>query len=130
MSPIRPQAKNQTPGKRAFDAAMGYLKSIDVKAEKPIAEALVAFYSSNRTFLWSADDKVLDRAKQLATFFARADEDGLNPDEYAVTIPADNFDPDKRDERQQKLAEFEIRMSARALRYAIDAGEGASLPTG
>ncbi|UWF59731.1 L,D-transpeptidase family protein [Brucella sp. 2716] len=124
MSPIRPQAKNQTPAKRAFDAAMGYLKSIDVKAEKPIAEALVAYYSSNRTFLWSADDKVLDRAKQLAAFFARADEDGLNPDEYAVTIPADNFDSDKRDERQQKLAEFEIRMSARALRYAIDAGEG------
>lgn len=67
---------------------------------------------------------MLDRAKNVAAFFARADEDGLNPDEYAVTIPADNFDGAAESERQQKLAEFEIRMSARALRYAIDAGEG------
>ncbi len=124
MSPIRTQTKEETPGERAFNAAMDYLKSIDVKAEKPIADALVAYYSNKRNFLWSADDKVLDRAKSLAAFFARADEDGLNPEEYAVTIPADNFDPEKRSERLQKLAEFEIRMSARALRYAVDAGEG------
>ncbi len=69
--------------------------------------------------MWSADDKVLDRAKNVAAFFARADEDGLNPDEYAVTIPADNFDAAAEADRQQKLAEFEIHMSARALRCAM-----------
>ncbi|UZD70926.1 murein L,D-transpeptidase [Brucella sp. JSBI001] len=124
MSPIRPQIREETPGQRAFDAATNYLKSVNVKAEKEIAQAIVDYYSSQRSFMWSADDKVLDRAKNVAAFFARADEDGLNPDEYAVTIPADNFDGAAESERQQKLAEFEIRMSARALRYAIDAGEG------
>nr|WP_278376815.1 murein L,D-transpeptidase [Brucella anthropi] len=124
MSPIRPQIREETPGQRAFDAAANYLKSVNVKAEKEIAQAIVDYYSSQRSFMWSADDKVLDRAKNVAAFFARADEDGLNPDEYAVTIPADNFDGAAESERQQKLAEFEIRMSARALRYAIDAGEG------
>jgi murein L,D-transpeptidase YcbB/YkuD len=127
MSPIRvekaPEA-SETAGNRAFDAAMDYLKSVDVKAEKPIAEAIVSYYSTNRSFMWSADGKVLDRAKAVAAFFARAGEDGLNADEYAVTIPSDNFDPAQNEERQQKLAEFEVRMSARALRYAMDAGEG------
>ncbi|PQA71797.1 peptidoglycan-binding protein [Brucella oryzae] len=124
MSPIRPQIREETPGQRAFDAAVDYLKSVNVKAEKEIAQAIVDYYSNERSFMWSADHKVLDRAKNVAAFFARADEDGLNPDEYAVTIPADSFDATVETERQQKLAEFEIRMSARALRYAIDAGEG------
>ncbi|MBR7653996.1 murein L,D-transpeptidase [Brucella oryzae] len=124
MSPIRPQIREETPGQRAFDAAVDYLKSVNVKAEKEIAQAIVDYYSNERSFMWSADHKVLDRAKNVAAFFARADEDGLNPDEYAVTIPADSFDATAETERQQKLAEFEIRMSARALRYAIDAGEG------
>ncbi len=124
MSPIRPQVQEKTPGERAFDAATNYLKSVNIKAEKEIAQAIVDYYSNHRSFMWSADDKVLERAKDVAAFFARADEDGLNPDEYAVTIPADSFDATVEAERQQKLAEFEIRMSARALRYAIDAGEG------
>ncbi|MBC2886773.1 murein L,D-transpeptidase [Ochrobactrum sp. CM-21-5] len=124
MSPIRAQQREETAGDRAFDAAAEYLKSVDVKAEKSIAEALVTYYSGKRSFMWSADDKVLDRAKNVAAFFARADEDGLNPQEYEVGIPADRFDSAKIEERRQKLAEFEIRMSARTLRYAIDAGEG------
>ena len=124
MSPIRQQRQEETPGERAFDAAVDYLKSANVKAEKEIAKAIVDYYSNKRSFMWSADGRVLDRAKKVAAFFARADEDGLNPDEYAVTIPADNFDAAAEAERQQKLAAFEIRMSARALRYAIDAGEG------
>lgn len=124
MSPIGRPKRDETPGELAFDAAMDYLKSVDVKAEKPIAEAIVAFYSQQRSFMWSADDKVLDRAKNVAAFFALAGEDGLNPEEYAVTIPSDHFDAENRAERLQKLAEFEIRMSARAVRYAMDAGEG------
>ncbi|MBB5701935.1 murein L,D-transpeptidase YcbB/YkuD [Ochrobactrum daejeonense] len=124
MSPIGRQFSEETPGERAFDAAVDYLKSVDVKAEKEIAQAIVDYYSGKRSFIWVNDGQVLDRAKNVAAFFARADEDGLDPDEYAATIPADSFDASATAERQQKLAEFEIRMSARALRYAIDAGEG------
>ncbi len=124
MSPIGHRSENESDGSRAFDAAANYLKSVDVKAEKPIAEAIMSYYSVHHAFMWSADGKVLDRAKAVAAFFARAGEDGLNPDEYAISIPSDSFDPAQIEERQQKLAEFEIRMSARALRYALDAGEG------
>ncbi|OYR09188.1 L,D-transpeptidase family protein [Brucella grignonensis] len=125
MSPIGPSKKvDETQGERAFDAASDYLKTVDVKAEKQIAEAIVSFYSEKRTFLWSSDNKALDKARNVAAFFAQADDDGLNPEEYAVAIPGDHFDEAELTERQQKLADFEIRMSARALRYAIDAGEG------
>ncbi len=125
MSPIGPSKKvDETQGERAFDAATEYLKTVDVKAEKQIAEAIVSFYSEKRTFLWSSDSKALDTARNVAAFFAQADDDGLNPEEYAVVIPGDHFDEAQQAERQQKLADFEIRMSARALRYAIDAGEG------
>ncbi|OYR19060.1 L,D-transpeptidase family protein [Brucella thiophenivorans] len=125
MSPIRVAKKaDETEGRRAFDAAMDYLKNVDVKAEKQIAEAIVSFYSENRAFLWSADNKAVDKARNVAAFFAQSDEDGLNPEEYAVSIPGDHFDEAQLADRQQKLTDFEIRMSARALRYAIDAGEG------
>ncbi|MFD1197300.1 murein L,D-transpeptidase [Brucella gallinifaecis] len=111
-------------GELAFDAAADYLKTTNVQAEKQIAEAIVSFYSQKRSFIWSADKKALDKARNLAAFFAQSDEDGLNPLEYAVTIPGDHYDEAQLAEHLQKLAEFEIRMSARALRYAIDAGEG------
>ncbi|PWL18242.1 peptidoglycan-binding protein [Falsochrobactrum shanghaiense] len=124
MSPISSRNRTATDGKAAFAAAAAYLEFSDVMAEKRIAETLVAFYSQQRTFLWSADNKALDKAHDVAAFFALSAEDGLNPDEYAVSIPGDHFDPDRLAERQQKLADFEIRLSARALRYAIDAGEG------
>ncbi len=125
MSPIgRSKKVDETQGERAFDAATDYLKTVDVKAEKQVAEAIVSFYSEKRTFLWSSDNKALDKARNVAAFFAQADDDGLNPEEYAVATPGDHFDEAELTERQQKLADFEIRMSARALRYAIDAGEG------
>ena len=125
MSPIGASKKvDETQGERAFDAGADYLKNVDVKAEKQIADAIVSFYSEKRTFLWSSDNKVVDKARNVAAFFAQADDDGLNPEEYAVAIPGDHFDEAQLTERQQKLADFEIRMSARALRYAIDAGEG------
>lgn len=125
MSPIGVAKKtDETDGRRAFDAAMDYLKNVDVKAEKQIAEAIVSFYSENRAFLWSADNKAVDKARNVAAFFAQSDEDGFNPEEYAVSIPGDHFDEAQLADRQQKLTDFEIRMSARALRYAIDAGEG------
>lgn len=125
MSPIGLAKKqNESAGELAFDAGMDYLPNVDVKAEKQIAEAIVSFYSENRTFLWSADNQVGEKARNVAAYFAQADDDGLNPEEYAVSIPGDHFDEAELAQRQQKLADFEIRMSARTLRYAIDAGEG------
>ncbi len=122
MSPIRPKIHEETPGQRAFDAAVDYLKSVNVKAEKEIAQAIVDYYSNKRSFMWSADDKALDRAKDVAALPVPM-KTGSIPTNMRSRFPLilSMLPPA---ERQQKLAEFEIRMSARALRYAIDAGEG------
>ncbi len=121
MSPLPAKA---TSGEGSFAGALEELKTTDVRAEKEIADAIVDFYSAHQKFIWSEGLDVAPKAKQVAALFARAGEEGLDPEEYAVIIPADSFDPAQRQERLKKLAEFEILMSARALRYAIDAGEG------
>lgn len=123
MPPLTPALVTLEPA-ASIDNAMEHLKSVNVLAEKSIAAAIVDFYSSHQKFIWSASDVVEPKAKDVAALFARADEDGLDPDEYAVRIPANSFDAGNLDERQQKLTAFEIEMSARALRYAMDAGEG------
>lgn len=123
-SGMAPIAAAQPVAYQNGDAAGTDLSQVNVMAEKPIADALIAFYAKKPAFMWSADEKVQDRARSVAAFFANAAEDGLNPDDYAVSLPADGTDAAGQVDHQQKLAQFEIAMSARALRYAIDAGEG------
>jgi len=123
MSPLPPKAE-PAEGVEGFADSIEHLKATDVRAEKKIADAVVDFYTTHQTFLWSRGLEVEEKAKDVAAFFARAGEDGLDPEEYAVTIPADSFDEADKQERLQKLADFEITLTARALRYAIDAGEG------
>ncbi|PYE88270.1 L,D-transpeptidase family protein [Phyllobacterium leguminum] len=119
MSPLPPK-----PEATSFAALAEHLKKIDVRTEKGIADAIVEFYSAHQKFLWSADLAVSPKAKAAAALFARAGEDGLDPEEYAVLIPAESFDEADKQDRLKKLADFDILMTARALRYAIDAGEG------
>jgi L,D-transpeptidase YcbB len=121
MSPLPPKAAQNAEG---FVAIAEHLRTIDIRAEKEIADAIVEFYSTHQKFLWSEQLAVAPKAKQVAALFARAGEDGLDPEEYAVIIPAETFDAADKQARLQKLADFDILMSARALRYAIDAGEG------
>lgn len=93
----------------------------DLHAEKDIAEVLVAYYSANPKFIWSQDGKVGTRAKSVMAYLARADEDGLHPQEYLVSLPDETLEGD---DRKKAYAAFDVALSARALRYVRDAGEG------
>ncbi|MGU3574946.1 murein L,D-transpeptidase [Brucellaceae bacterium C25G] len=106
-----------------FDQIKSHFTAVEVKAEKPIAEAIAAFYADQKQLLWIDENGATPRAENLLAFLDNADEDGLNPNDYAVEEVGINVD-DSDDERLQKLAKFEIAMSARALRYAVDVGEG------
>ncbi|PRD41528.1 peptidoglycan-binding protein [Phyllobacterium phragmitis] len=123
MPPL-PQKASSSNETNVFAAAIEHLKTTDVHAKKEIADAIVDFYSTHQKFLWSAGLDVAPQAKDVAALFARAGEEALDPEEYAVIIPADSFDKADEQDRLQKLADFEIFLTARALRYAIDAGEG------
>lgn len=105
-------------------AVLDSMKLADVKAEQTIAEAIVTFYANERVLLWSDGLNVSARARQVIALFEKADEDGLPAAEYVVNIPADKFDLALKDQRIREMASFELNLSARALRYALDAGEG------
>lgn len=94
---------------------------VNVKAEKPIADAIVKFYSLHRGYVWSQNGSLNDKAKQLLRFFNRADEDGLQPNDYMVQEPDVSLTGEARNDA---LLAFDVALSARALRYVTDAAEG------
>lgn len=100
------------------------MKVTDVRAEQSLAEAIVTFYATEQTLLWSDGVNVSARAEEVMALFERAEEDGLLPEEYAVKAPALEFDAAQKDQRIREMAVFEVALTARALRYALDAGEG------
>lgn len=105
-------------------AVLDAMKVTDVRAEQSLAEAIVTFYATEQTLLWSDGANVSARAEEVMALFERAEEDGLVPEEYAVKAPALEFDAAQKDQRIREMAAFEVALTARALRYALDAGEG------
>ncbi|MBX8782817.1 L,D-transpeptidase family protein [Ochrobactrum sp. GRS2] len=105
-------------------AVLDAMKATDVKAEQSVAEAIVSFYANEQALLWSDGLNVSSRAEDVLALFERAEEDGLVPAEYAVKVPDLTFDAAQKDQRIREMAAFEINLTARALRYALDAGEG------
>ena len=100
------------------------MKATDVKAEQSLAEAIVTFYATEQTLLWTDSLAVSSRAEEVLALFERAEEDGLVSAEYAVKVPDLDFDAAQKDLRIREIAAFEVALTARALRYALDAGEG------
>ena len=105
-------------------AVLDAMKATDVKAEQSVAEAIVTFYATEQALLWSDGLNVSSRAEDVLALFERAEEDGLVSAEYAVKVPDLAFDNAQKDQRIREMAAFEINLTARALRYALDAGEG------
>lgn len=123
---INPVAKKTTAqtDTAQVTAVLDAMKATDVKAEQSVAEAIVSFYATEQALLWSDGLNVSSRAEDVLALFERAEEDGLVPAEYAVKVPDLTFDAAQKDQRIREMAAFEINLTARALRYALDAGEG------
>ncbi|WP_238481596.1 L,D-transpeptidase family protein [Pseudochrobactrum algeriensis] len=123
---INPVAKKTTAqsGTALVTAVLDAMKTTDVKAEQSVAEAIVSFYATEQALLWSDGLNVSSRAEDVLALFERAEEEGLVPAEYAVKVPDLTFDAAQKDQRIREMAAFEINLTARALRYALDAGEG------
>ena len=90
------------------------LQAFELMAEKEAAEAIAAYYSAEPELIWVADGKPNERAEEVLRVFADAGSHGLDPREYAVTLPRAGAD----------AAAFEMELSARLLRYARDAQSG------
>ncbi|MCF7645623.1 L,D-transpeptidase family protein [Pseudochrobactrum asaccharolyticum] len=118
------KSAEKQPDPALVTAVLDAMKTTDVKAEQSLAEAIVTFYATQQTLLWSDGLSVSSRAEEVMALFERAEEDGLVSAEYAVKVPDLDFDAAQKDQRIREIAAFEVALTARALRYALDAGEG------
>ncbi|MHC1548654.1 L,D-transpeptidase family protein [Phyllobacterium sp. K27] len=107
-----------------FGLKIDHLREAHVKAEKDIADAIVAYYASGQHPIWTVSYDVTPKAKAVVALFAKAAESGLDPQDYAVKVPGDDYERSDIPARLKELAAFELSLSARALRYAMDQGDG------
>lgn len=105
----------------AIDAEVSqrrYLADARVMATNDIAKAIEAYYADqSKPLLWVADHAVSDKAKAAMAVLADAGSVGLDPADYAVTLPGDNAanaDPVLRD---RALMQFELTLSSKVLMF-------------
>lgn len=107
-----------------FGLKFEQIREAHILAEKDIADAIVAYYALKQQPIWTSSYDVSAKAKAVAAVFNAAGADGLDPKDYAVKLPSDDYDRANIPARLKELADFELTMSARALRYAMDQGDG------
>ncbi len=118
IAPAEPEA----PAQAAFDRVVKRFGNVSVMAEPDIAKAVVAYYEDKGEVLWLDDDLQPNaRARSLLPVLAGAAEWGLDPRDYRVDLPAPVSDEALAEE---EAARFEVEMTARAVRYGIDAATG------
>jgi murein L,D-transpeptidase YcbB/YkuD len=104
--------------------ARQFLPQVDVLATAEVAKAVESFYAGRTEFLWVENTGVNARAKSALTVLKDAAKVGLVPGDYAVDVPADDFDRADIVTRQRDLARFEIALSAAVLTYVQDTVRG------
>ncbi len=124
---ITPQPRNVAfePGLGSpFEESLPLLDGYVLAAEKDISDALVAWYRDHPAFIWVAGTSPTARSVEAARVLAEADKWGLNPAEYALSIPAASFDASDMRSRNAALIRYEMALSARLLRYVRDVSDG------
>lgn len=123
VTAIAPKAEEgaQFPPDSRFTRALAAAGDLDILAEKPIVDAITAYYQENPAFIWSDENGPNERALAALGVLRAANEDGLVEADYAVREPSASGDEDAR---LADLMRFELMLSARALRYARDATRG------
>jgi murein L,D-transpeptidase YcbB/YkuD len=111
-----------------FVEARSALADFDLRATKEVAKALNDYYSRNPDFIWVSGFGPNGRAQEALRVLAEAGSYGLNPADYAVTVPSTAFSFDDTAGRMRELARFEVELSARVLRYVHDAYDGRVAP--
>lgn len=102
---------------RAFLEAAKTLGEHDIRARKDIGRAVVDHYISNPDFFWVEDGVPSFKSQLVIDLLNKADEVGLDPDDYAVDGVPDNAS-------SSELARFEMNLSLMAVRYGLDARNG------
>ncbi|MCY6380296.1 L,D-transpeptidase family protein [Hoeflea prorocentri] len=107
-----------------FERSLRHLEGHRIQALKEVGDALIEYYKANHAFVWVTDMKPNARAMAAMEELAAADMYGLSSDDYRVDVPGDDYDPTKTSERLREMIQFEVALSAKALRYVLDATRG------
>jgi murein L,D-transpeptidase YcbB/YkuD len=114
-----------TPSDSTPSVQRRYLIDAKVRAPVDVAKALETYYGDTKNeMVWLTGTEVNDRAKAAMAFLASAASVGLDPADYAVTVPAvdpANPDPVMRD---RALTQFELELSSKVLAYVQDTIRG------
>lgn len=111
-----------------FSEALRAVPEGRVSIEPSIAAAVKSHYAEKPEFIWSRGSSVTAEAKALADMLGDAAAHGLNPSDYQVTVPADEFSIANPAQRTAALLAFDIQLTAHAIRFAMDMKDGAVNP--
>lgn len=109
-----------------FQQALLAAADLELRAEKPIAEAVLAHYSQKPAFIWLSETGLTERARIVMDVLNGAEEYGLAASDYSLNrpfFPAATSDEAKA-RRLTAMLRFELSMTVKALRYARDAHMG------
>ncbi|MBB4954080.1 murein L,D-transpeptidase YcbB/YkuD [Agrobacterium vitis] len=107
------------------DLAVAHLAMSQVKvtASPEVAQAVQTYYNNKGALIWVSGNAVAAKAKTAMDALAIADTVGLDPADYAVTLPQ-GLEGMDGDARQQALMKFELELSAKMLTYVQDTVRG------
>lgn len=111
-----------------FRQALDHAPEDSLAIEPAIAEAVRAHYAENPAFVWVSGMNVNAAGQAVAALLSDAGSHGLTPEDYAVQMPPAGWSPDNPAARYRDLLTFELTLTARALRYAMDIKDGAVNP--
>ena len=104
-----------------------HLERLDLRAEKGVMAAVAAHYAKNPALMWiGADGRPNERARAVLDVLSRADEWGLDADDYALAGPRMLLARIalSQDGLSEEAVAFEIGLTAAATRYMKDARHG------
>jgi L,D-transpeptidase YcbB len=113
---------------KRFSEGIALAPETRLSLEKDIADALKAHYAENPEFIWSRGTAPTENARKIATMLDEAGKQGLSETQYAVAVPPDGWSMDEPAARAIELMEFEMALSAHAVRYAMDVRDGVVEP--
>lgn len=101
-----------------------FLAEAKVMATNSVAKAVETYYGAGGLLLWVDGSGISDRARAALTVLSRADDVGLDPADYSVSVPPLNYDTADMTARHKALMQFELALSARVLTYVQDTQRG------
>ena len=107
-----------------FDQARPFLESFELYALPEVAEALINHYQQHPEFVWITNGIVNEKAFEAMDILSTADEFGLNPNHYEITLPKISTENLQERNILQNLIEFEMVLSSKVLTYVLDGTRG------